>query len=56
MNSENKRDDVVPDTKGNRPIGIDSGKGWIADDFDAPLPEEIQDLFEGRHPSDPEQP
>jgi hypothetical protein len=21
-----------------RPIGIDAGKGWVADDFDAPLP------------------
>ena len=30
-----------------RPIGIDAGKGWIADDFDAPLPEALQQLFEG---------
>jgi hypothetical protein len=31
-----------------RPIGIDAGKGWVADDFDAPLPEDLQGLFEGR--------
>ena len=31
-----------------RPIGIDAGKGRIAEDFDAPLPDEILDLFEGR--------
>jgi len=31
-----------------RPIGIDAGKGRIADDFDAPLPEDLLKLFEGR--------
>lgn len=25
------------------------GKVWIAPDFDAPLPDEILDAFEGRH-------
>jgi prevent-host-death family protein len=29
-------------------LGALKGKGWIADDFDAPLPDEIQALFEGR--------
>jgi hypothetical protein len=24
------------------------GKGWIADDFDAPLPDDLLDLFEGK--------
>jgi hypothetical protein len=35
-----------------RPIrlGLLKGKGWIADDFDAPLPDEIQAQFEGRDP------
>jgi hypothetical protein len=28
-------------------LGLDRGKGWIAEDFDAPLPEELQRLFEG---------
>jgi hypothetical protein len=33
-----------------RPIrfGLLEGKGWIADDFDAPLPDELLALFEGR--------
>jgi len=37
-----------------RPIrfGLLEGKGWIADDFDAPLPDDLQALFEGR--DDPE--
>ena len=29
-------------------IGALEGKGWIAEDFDAPLPDEILALFEGR--------
>jgi hypothetical protein len=33
-----------------RPIrlGLLEGKGWIADDFDAPLPDDLLALFEGR--------
>ena len=33
-----------------RPIvfGLLEGKGWIAEDFDAPLPDEILAGFEGR--------
>lgn len=33
--------------RGLRPIGIDVGKGWVAEDFDAPLPEDLQQLFQG---------
>lgn len=40
--SETPRDEPL------RPIGIDAGKGWVADDFDAPLPDDLQQLFEGR--------
>lgn len=29
-------------------LGALVGKGWIAEDFDAPLPEEILAQFEGR--------
>ena len=29
-----------------RKPGIDKGKAWIADDFDAPLPEELHTYFE----------
>jgi prevent-host-death family protein len=37
-------------TKEKRLIGFGAleGQGWIAEDFDAPLPDEIQALFEGR--------
>jgi prevent-host-death family protein len=33
-----------------RPLvpGLLEGKGWIADDFDAPLPDELLAQFEGR--------
>lgn len=30
----------------DRPLGLDQGKGWIADDFDAPLPEDLLADFE----------
>lgn len=38
---------VAIPTKAKRVLGEDVGKGWIADDFDAPLPEEILKDFEG---------
>jgi prevent-host-death family protein len=31
-----------------RKLGTLRGKVWIADDFDAPLPDDLLDLFEGR--------
>jgi prevent-host-death family protein len=39
---------LIPFTKPpkERTLGQDEGRVWIADDFDAPLPEEIQKLFE----------
>jgi antitoxin (DNA-binding transcriptional repressor) of toxin-antitoxin stability system len=30
-------------------LGLLEGKGWIADDFDAPLPDDLLALFEGRN-------
>lgn len=27
-------------------MGMDAGAGWIADDFDAPLPDDVQSSFE----------
>ncbi|HEY1210201.1 MAG TPA: type II toxin-antitoxin system prevent-host-death family antitoxin [Terracidiphilus sp.] len=33
--------------KGTYRLGLLEGKGWIADDFDAPLPDEILAQFEG---------
>jgi prevent-host-death family protein len=31
-----------------RKLGVLAGQGWIADDFDAPLPEDVLAAFEGR--------
>ena len=31
---------------GKRPLGLDAGLGWIAPDFDAPLPDDVLDDFE----------
>ena len=33
-----------------RPLGFMQGEIWIGDDFDDPLPDEIQSAFEGRGP------
>ena len=30
-----------------RALGIDEGRGWIAADFDAPLPADLLSAFEG---------
>ncbi|MEN0065664.1 MAG: type II toxin-antitoxin system prevent-host-death family antitoxin [Myxococcota bacterium] len=30
-----------------RVIGVWKGQGWMADDFDVPLPEDMLDAFEG---------
>jgi prevent-host-death family protein len=43
---------LVPVTRAQRMdqlLGIDQGRIWIADDFTAPLPEELLAGFEGRH-------
>jgi prevent-host-death family protein len=38
---------IVPtDEKIGREFGFDDGLGYIADDFDAPLPEDVQSAFE----------
>ena len=36
---------VPPDTRHLRKPGRGRGRGWIADDFDAPLPPEVLRLF-----------
>lgn len=39
---------LVPVRKKGKPeLGFAKGQVWIADDFDAPLPEDLQKLFEG---------
>jgi len=39
---------LVPylDTLATRVLGLDKGRMWIAEDFNAPLPEEILNSFE----------
>lgn len=38
----------IDDEPKKRILGLWKGKIWISDDFDDPLPPEIQDAFEGR--------
>ncbi|HEX8561272.1 MAG TPA: type II toxin-antitoxin system Phd/YefM family antitoxin [Pyrinomonadaceae bacterium] len=37
----------VKPSGGKRTLGEDEGRGWIADDFDAPLPADLAEAFEG---------
>ncbi len=39
---------IVVRRRGRRPIGLCSGDFVVPADFDAPLPEELLDAFEGR--------
>lgn len=39
---------AIPPTVRERKFGTMKGKIWIADDFDAPLPDDIQAAFEGK--------
>ena len=39
---------VVQATHGPRPFGLCAGEFTVPDDFDAPLPDDILDAFEGR--------
>jgi prevent-host-death family protein len=38
---------VEPKPKKVRPLGMDRGRIWIADDFDAPLPDDLLKAFYG---------
>ena len=40
----------VPREKSGRVLGILRGEFTVPDDFDAPLPDDLLDLFEGRKP------
>jgi len=37
----------VEQPKQNRVAGLDAGRIWIAEDFDAPLPKDVLESFEG---------
>jgi len=39
---------LVPVERPKRQFGTAAGKVWIADDFDAPLPDDLPELLEGR--------
>jgi prevent-host-death family protein len=38
---------VEPEKKKVRPLGMDRGRIWIADNFDAPLPDDLLKAFYG---------
>jgi prevent-host-death family protein len=38
---------LEPKKKKIRPLGMDRGRVWVADDFDAPLPDELLKEFYG---------
>jgi prevent-host-death family protein len=38
---------IEPKKDAVRPLGFDRGKVWVADDFDAPLPDELLKAFYG---------
>ena len=38
---------VAPPKKKIRPLGMDRGRVWVADDFDAPLPDDLLKAFYG---------
>lgn len=38
---------VAVESKAKRPLGFARGEIWIADDFDAPLPDDLLKLFYG---------
>ena len=42
---------LVPSSRrrGSRPLGMDEGRIWIADDFDAPLPDDLLKAVLRRH-------
>ncbi|AGP36855.1 prevent-host-death protein [Sorangium cellulosum] len=39
---------VATPARGSRPFGLCAGEFAVPDDFDAPLPEDLLDSFEGR--------
>lgn len=37
---------IKPDTNGKRPVGLAKGDFVVPDDFDSPLPADVQKMFE----------
>ncbi len=44
---------AVEPKKTNRPLNMDRGRVWVADDFDAPLPDDLRAAFYGEVPGKP---
>ena len=44
---------AVEHAKNVRPLNMDRGRVWVADDFDAPLPPDLLAAFEGETDSEP---
>ncbi len=44
---------LVPlsDSRREQSMGMDRGRAWISEDFDAPLPDDLLAAFEGADPS-----
>ena len=44
---------AVEHTKNVRPLNMDRGRVWVADDFDAPLPPDLLAAFQGETDREP---
>lgn len=47
---------LAPEKRTVRPLGMDRGAIWIAEDFDAPLPDDFRKAFYGGKPPELETP
>ncbi len=48
LKNQNPPKAVIPKSKKQRPFGLCAGEFVVPEDFDAPLPEEILNAFEGK--------
>ena len=48
LKNQNPPKEVIPKNKKQRPFGLCAGEFVVPEDFDAPLPEEILNAFEGK--------
>lgn len=48
LKNQNPPNEVIPKSKKLRPFGLCAGEFVVPEDFDAPLPEEILNAFEGK--------
>lgn len=48
LKNQNPHEEGLPKNKKQRPFGLCAGEFVVPEDFDAPLPEEILNAFEGK--------